>query len=134
MRYLLDSNTCIGWLKQNQPKLLSRIEEETSSNLFLCSVVVAELLYGVERSAIEYQLSNRHRVDLLREELESLPFDDAAAEVYGRLRSYLASKGTPVGPNDLLIASIAIANGLILVTHNMAEFVRIPGLSVEDWQ
>lgn len=134
MRYLLDSNTCIGWLKQNQPKLLSRIEQEQPSNLFLCSIVVGELLYGVERSAVEYQPSNRRRVDLLRQELESLPFDDAAAEVYGRIRSFLTSKGTPIGPNDLLIASIAITNDLVLVTHNTAEFARIPGLSVEDWQ
>lgn len=87
MRYLLDSNTCIGWLKQNQPKLLARIEQEQPSNLFLCSVVVGEPLYGVERSAVEYQPSNRRRVDLLRQELESLPFDDVAAEVYGRIRS-----------------------------------------------
>lgn len=134
MRYLLDSNTCIGWLKQNQPKLLTRIELEQPSNLFLCSIVVGERLYGVERSAVEYQPSNRRRVDLLRQELESLPFDDAAAEVYGRIRSFLTSKGTPIGPNDLLIASIAITNDLVLVTHNTAEFARIPGLSVEDWQ
>jgi tRNA(fMet)-specific endonuclease VapC len=66
--------------------------------------------------------------------LRSLPFDDAAAEEYGQLRAYLANQGTPIGPNDTMIAAIALANGLTLVTHNTAEFSRVPGLMIKDWQ
>lgn len=64
----------------------------------------------------------------------SLAFDDHAAVVYGPLRADLETKGTPIGPNDLLIASIAVANNLTLVTHNTAEFSRVTGLRVEDWE
>ncbi len=65
---------------------------------------------------------------------ESLPFDDSAAEEYGRLRALLQKQGNLIGPNDLLIASIALANKVTLVTHNTQEFGRIPGLQMEDWQ
>jgi tRNA(fMet)-specific endonuclease VapC len=64
----------------------------------------------------------------------SLAFDDVAAEEYGRIRAYLAGLGAPIGPNDLMIASIALGNGLTLVTHNTGEFSRVPGLNLEDWQ
>jgi hypothetical protein len=62
------------------------------------------------------------------------PFDDPAADQYGTIRAALASAGTPIGPNDLLIAAIALANGLTLVTLNTTEFSRIPGLTIEDWE
>jgi tRNA(fMet)-specific endonuclease VapC len=64
----------------------------------------------------------------------SLPFDDRAAGVYGRVRARLEVRGTPIGPNDLLIAAIALANDVILVTRNLREFSRIDGLLVEDWE
>ena len=63
----------------------------------------------------------------------SFPFDDAAAEEYGRLRAALAARGTPIGPNDMLIAAIALAHDLTLVTHNTREFGRVEGLRLEDW-
>jgi tRNA(fMet)-specific endonuclease VapC len=64
----------------------------------------------------------------------SMPFDDAAAMVYGTIRANLAKAGTPIGPNDLQIAAIALANELTLVTHNTREFSRIQGLKLEDWE
>ena len=64
----------------------------------------------------------------------SLPFDDAAAEPYGRIRADLTARGQTIGGNDMLIAAIALANGCTLVTHNTAEFSRVPGLVIEDWQ
>jgi tRNA(fMet)-specific endonuclease VapC len=66
--------------------------------------------------------------------LESLPFDDLAAETYGRLRTALEKQGRLIGPNDLLIASIALAHGATLITHNTEEFKRVPDLTLEDWQ
>jgi len=68
------------------------------------------------------------------EQFESLPFEDDAAEAYGRVRAYLEKRGEIIGPNDLLIASTALAHGVTLVTHNTKEFSRIPELRMEDWQ
>ena len=64
----------------------------------------------------------------------SYPFDDAVAEIYGQIRADLAQQGKPIGPNDLIIAAIALANDCILVTHNTREFSRVAGLSLEDWE
>jgi len=64
----------------------------------------------------------------------TLPFDDAAAQVFGRIRATLETAGTPIGPYDLQIAEIALVNGLIVITHNVREFGRVPGLRIEDWE
>ena len=98
----------------------------------ICSVVKAELFYGAMRS-------NNPTVTLARQQqflslFISLPFDDFAALIYGRIRSQLAALGTPIGPNDLQIAAIALANNLTLVTHNTREFSRVSGLILEDWE
>jgi tRNA(fMet)-specific endonuclease VapC len=74
------------------------------------------------------------RVEQLRQRFLSLPFDDAAAEQYGRIRADLTARGLTIGGNDMLIAAIALANGCTLVTHNTAEFSRVPDLVIEDWQ
>lgn len=66
--------------------------------------------------------------------VDSLPLDDDAAKKYGAIRSELASKGTPIGPNDLMIAAIAIVAGAVVVTHNTREFSRVDGLKIVDWE
>lgn len=132
MTYLLDTNTCIGWLRQNQPQVVARIQAQTPTDIILCSVVVAELLFGVERSDPAHRANNALRVEQLRQQFVSLPFDDDAAEPYGRIRADLAARGLTIGGNDMLIAAIALANGCTLVTHNTAEFSRVPGLMIED--
>lgn len=134
MKYLLDTNTCIGWLRSNQPNLVRRLQSEHPADLVIRSVVVGELLYGAERAAASHRAHNHQRVEQLRQNIASLPFDDAAAEAYGKVRAHLSDKGLPIGPNDLMIAAIALSRHLILVTHNTAEFSRVPGLSLEDWQ
>jgi len=134
MTYLLDSNACIGWLRNSQAKLVARIKQERPTDIVICAVVVGELIYGAERAAPAHQANNRLRVQQLRQQFVSISFDDSAAEEYGKARAHLANLGTPIGPNDLMIAAIALANRLTLVTHNTVEFSRVPGLSVEDWQ
>lgn len=134
MIYLLDSNACIGWLRQSQPKLIARIKQEVPSNIVICSVVVGELIYGTERSLPAHQANNRARVQQLRSQFMSLSFDDSAAEEYGKVRAHLAARGAQIGPNDLMIAAITLANRFTLVTHNTSEFRRVPGLLIEDWQ
>ncbi len=99
---------------------------------WLCDVVKFELYYGSYRS-----LRSQENLDTLRvffSEFVSLPFDGQAAAICGYLRSQLAERGTPIGAYDLQIAAIALANELILVTHNVAEFNRVEGLSIEDWE
>lgn len=133
MAYLLDTNTCIGWLRNSEPRIVSRIKQESPVDLLLCSIVLGELIYGAERSGPLYRASNQSRLALLRTMFVSLPFDDNAAE-YGKLRSHLAAGGSPIGPNDMIIAAIALSNKATLVTQNTSEFSRVPGLMFEDWQ
>ncbi len=134
MIYLLDTNTCIGWLRNTEPKIIARIQQENPADLVLCSVVVGELVYGAERAGPIHHVANLNRVGQLRAQFVSLPFDDIAAEEYGKLRAYLAANGKLIGPNDLMIAAIALANRVTLITHNTSEFQRVPGLLLEDWQ
>lgn len=134
MIYLLDSNACIGWMRQREPNLIARIKREPPANIVICSMVIGELLYGAERSGTAHRAGNFLLVEKLRLRFASVPFDESAAEEYGRIRAHLTNLGQLIGPNDLLIAAIALANGLTLVTHNTAEFSRVPGLRVEDWQ
>jgi len=132
--YLLDSKAWIAYVRQNRPKLVQRLQQEKPANVALCSVVLGELIYGAVRSGPAHEAANRLLIVQLRGQFRSLPFDDAAAEEYGKIRAHLAGLGTPIGPNDLMIAAIALANQLTFVTNNTAEFSRVPGLALEDWQ
>jgi tRNA(fMet)-specific endonuclease VapC len=134
MIYLLDSNAWIAYLRQNNPQLVQRVSQAQAADIALCSVVLAELLYGAHHSASNKQSANLALIARLQQRFASLPFDDSAAAEYGRIRAHLATRGTLIGPNDLMIASIALASGLILVTHNTREFGRVPGLKTDDWQ
>ena len=132
MRYLLDTNTCIEYLNDADCQVAKRLQSLGPVDVALCSIVKGELLYGAFHS--DDPESNLRVLSEFFDGLVSLPFDDAAAEVYGRQRSALAKQGAPIGPNDLLIASIALAGELTLVTHNSREFDRVAGLRTEDWQ
>lgn len=132
MRYLLDTNTCIVYLAGRSPVLEQRLLAQTEADIAVCAPVKAELYYGAARS--RNPLAARALQDNFLGRFTSLPFDDAAANAYGRIRADLVSQGTPIGPNDLLIAAIAINQGLTLVTHNTREFVRVTGLVIEDWE
>jgi tRNA(fMet)-specific endonuclease VapC len=131
MIYLPDTNAWIAYVNPGASAVKSRFRAHPPTDIVFCSVVKAELLYGAHRSS--RQANNLHLLAALFQKFESLPFDDAAAEVYGRIRADLATRGTPIGPNDFMIAAIALANNLILVTHNTREFARVAGLSLEDW-
>lgn len=131
MTYLLDTNVCIDALNLRSSKVKQRLAQHTPDEIVVCSVVEAEQHYGVAK-ARDSQLAGEATAKFLQP-YRSLPFDSAAAAIYGRLRASLDKAGTPVGPNDLLIASIALAGGLTLVTANVSEFSRVAGLAVEDW-
>ena len=131
---MLDTNTCVNYIRFGPAsKVTPRLAAAPPGSVFLCSVVVGELLYGAYHSLPPHQAANLAPVGTFRAGFGSLPMDDAAADQYGRLRAHLAGTGQLIGPNDLLSAAIALANGLILVTHNTKEFSRAPGLPLEDW-
>ena len=132
MKYLLDTNVCIRYLNGQSIAIRDKIRSLNPDDIVLCSVVKSELYFGACKS-------NRPEKTLSKLEpflafFKSLPFDDLAARVYGKVRSELEKDGTPIGPYDLQIASIALANNLILVTHNVREFSRVSGLVIEDWE
>ena len=131
MSYLLDTNVCIAFLNQRDAKLRARLEQTNPEDVKLCSVVKAELLYGARNGArVEHNLS---RLARFFEMFDSIPFDDGAAEQYGALRAQLRRGGTPVGANDMLIAAIALAGDLTLVTRNQDELRHVSGLRVDSW-
>jgi tRNA(fMet)-specific endonuclease VapC len=132
MSYLLDTNTCIRYLNGTSDNIRNKFELYNSTDLYLCSVIKAELLFGAYKSGNPEK--NLNKVNQFFEPFISLPFEDNSAVFYGKIRSVLEKKGTPIGPNDLLIASIALSYNLTLVTHNIREFSRVPELSIEDWE
>ncbi len=132
MKYLLDTNTCIRYINGRSQTVAERLNALAVGEAVVCSIVKAELFFGALRSQNPIKTLDGQRLFLAL--FDSLPFNDAAAEHYGRIRADLTTKGTIIGGNDLLIAAIALANGLILVTHNTREFGRIPELKIEDWE
>ncbi len=132
MIYLLDTNTIIRHLNQRSQKITSRLAAVDPDDIAVCSIVKAELFYGAARS--DYPEKTLAKQQRFLDRFVSLPFDDKAAVIYGPMRARLQSLGTPIGPLDMLIAAIALANNLTLVTHNTAEFGRVDGLKLEDWE
>lgn len=132
MIYLLDTNTCIRYLNARSDSIRRRFESLAAESLAVCSVVRAELIYGAMKS--DRVSANLERTKAFLGGLVSFPFDDPAADFYGQIRADLEAKGTPIGPNDLMIAAIARARGATLVTHNVKEFKRVEGLRFEDWE
>jgi tRNA(fMet)-specific endonuclease VapC len=130
--YLLDTNACIRILNGTSPSLTDRLRAVPRSLVRLSSVVKAELLYGARRSSRVSE--NLRLLERFFDTIASLPFDDRCAEEYGLLREELDRAGTPIGPNDLLIAATARAHRAVLVTHNVREFSRVADLRLEDWE
>jgi len=130
--YLLDSNVCIAWMRTRSPSIRNAFARIGESNIFLCSIVKAELDFGLQYCG--NPPARARQLELFVSRFESLPFDDPCVRHYGELRARLTHAGQLIGPNDLLIAATALAHGAILVTHNIAEFSRVPGLLIEDWE
>ena len=133
MKYLLDTNACVSHLRSaGKSKVGRRLAAASGSDVVLCSIVRSELVFGAHRS--RDAATNLAEVLLFVNGFASLPFDDVAADICGELRAKLTGSGLPIGPYDIMIASIALANGVTLVTHNTSEFQRVPNLAIDDWE
>lgn len=135
MNYLLDTNICIYIIKKSPEQVLKKLElianDEGKNEIYLSSITVAELYYGVEKSSQSEK--NLEALKGFLTPFQIIDFDHESAEVFGRVRSDLEKKGTVIGPYDLQIASIAIAHDFTLVTNNTKEFTRVDSLSLENW-
>ena len=131
MSYFLDTNTCIYFLKGTYENILIKVLSFNPSDIKISAIVQAELLYGVEKSVKRNENMTKLASFLLP--FDIIPFDNNCANYYSKVKMELEKLGTPIGPNDLMIASTVLAQNGILVTNNVKEFSRIPKLNIENW-
>lgn len=130
MKYMLDTNICISIINSRPADVLKRFRQEKIGNIGISSITAAELTFGVIKSGSE---KNRYALEMFFIPLEIFPFDASIVWHYGRLRADLEKRGQPIGALDTLIASHALALDTVLVTNNVREFMRVPGLRYENW-
>jgi tRNA(fMet)-specific endonuclease VapC len=128
--YLFDTNACIHLMKLHEP-LTSRARGVGPSAIAVAAITLAEMWFGAAKS--HQPRRTRTDQDVFLSPFRVFDFDASAADRYASIRAHLAAKGRPIGDRDLMIAAIAQANNLIVVTSNISEFARVPGLKVEDW-
>lgn len=131
MKVMLDTNICIYLIKQQPPSVIERLLSQPVKEIGISSITAAELTYGVSNS--RYMSKNRRAFEQFLGPLEIAQFDQAAAWSYGRLRAQLEARGTLIGSMDMLIAAHALSLGVRLVSNNLREFRRVPGLRLENW-
>ncbi|GAA1724490.1 tRNA(fMet)-specific endonuclease VapC [Isoptericola hypogeus] len=128
--YLLDTDVLVALLRNRGDAARPRLRE-AEGRVAVSSISEMEVDYGIERSREPGR--NRQAADELLSLVEVIPFDTPAAIQAGRIRAILADRGEPIGPYDVLLAGHARSLGMVVVTHNVREFSRVPGLEVEDW-
>lgn len=127
---LLDTNICIYIINAKPPAVLERFRQYRMGDIGLCSVVAAELAFGVAKSD---SARNRQALEMFLAPLIILPFDTAAVWVYGDLRADLERRGTRIGSLDTMIAAHALSQQALLITNNTREFSKVPGLQLDNW-
>lgn len=131
MKYMLDTNICIGLIRQKPQKLIERLTQCQPGDVGVSSITIAELAHGAYKSnQIKQNLSALEQFLL---PIEVADFDQLASAAYGFVRSYLEKEGKIIGSMDLLIGAHALSLDAVLVTNNVLEFQRIPNLKIEDW-
>ena len=130
LKYILDTNIVIYTIR-NRPEQVRRLFKQHEGQMCISAITMGELVFGAEHSQqVERNLAD---IEAMIARIEVLPFNNMAAYHFGQIRAQLYSVGQPIGPYDMMIAGHARASGLILVTNNMKEFARIPGLLLENW-
>lgn len=130
MTHLLDTDTCIGVLRQ-RPGMVQRLSHLAPADCAISMVTVYELFCGAEKA--KDPAKERQKIERFISTIIEIPLDRVAAETAARIRAELERQGQPIGPYDLLIAGQSLANGLTLVTNNTQEFQRVRGLKLESW-
>lgn len=128
---MLDSDTCIYTIKRHPSQVSERLASIPPDEIAVSSIVIAELWFGVSHSL--QRKRNESALTTFLDHVATLDWPGAAAPLYGRVRAALKRTGVMIGAMDLLIATHALALNAVLVTHNIGEFSRVPGLKVEDW-
>jgi tRNA(fMet)-specific endonuclease VapC len=128
---MLDTNICIYLIREQPASVLDRFTAHPVGDIGLSVITLAELEYGVAKSSRPSR--NRDALQQFVSPLEVAAFDRDATAEYGRVRALLEKKGQPIGSLDLLIAAHAISLNVKLITHNVKEFGKVPGLRIEDW-
>ncbi len=131
MRYLLDTNICIEYLRGRNAPLRARMEALAPTDIFICSIVLGELYAGAHKSKDPSR--NIQLIEAFLVDITSLLFDDFCAQAFGQIKAELERQGNVIGPYDMQIAAVGLTHGLTVVTHNVNEFSRVAGLSVIDW-
>ncbi|MFZ5820716.1 MAG: type II toxin-antitoxin system tRNA(fMet)-specific endonuclease VapC [Chloroflexota bacterium] len=132
MKYMLDTNICIGLIRQKPQRLVERLTQCAPLEVGVSSITVAELAYGAQKSSrVEQNMSALEQFLL---PLEIAGFDQRASIAYGMVRAFLERQGNVIGAMDMLIGAHASSLDVILVTNNSSEFERIPDLKIEDWE
>ena len=130
--YLLDTNIVSYFVKGISDDLTTRMESGFNlQNIAISVITRAELRFGLEM--MDAKDRRRTRISLLLDDLPALPWTTEAADLFGEIKAKLQRKGTPIGELDTQIGAHALAEGLILVTHNTRHFELIPHLKLEDW-
>ena len=128
--YLLDTNVLSDLVRRPQGIITRRISLEGEDNVCTSIIVASELRFGARKRGSE-QLTRQ--LELVLSAIQVMPFEAPADRLYGKLRVDLEKRGAPIGPNDMFIAAQALALDCTLVTRNVREFSRVPGLKVDDW-
>ena len=131
MKLMLDTNVCIYLIKEHPPSVVERFASHAVGDIGISVITFAELEYGVSKSS--RSAKNREALGQFVSPLEVAAFERRATVDYGRLRAALERKGQSIGAMDLLIAAHAVSLDVRLITHNVREFGRVPGLKLEDW-
>lgn len=129
-RFLLDTNILSDLVRRPQGKIAERIAREGEKSICTSIVVAAELRFDAEKRGSERLTT---QLEVILSAIDTLPLEEPADRQYARLRKYLEERGTPIGPNDMLIAAHALALDCTVITANEREFSRVPGLKVENW-
>lgn len=133
-QYLLDTNTVSYFLRDHSHALTTRLMGTTPDELAVSVITAGELQFGLKKLGPGFRTTAlAARLDKLLAAIATLPLEPEVASQYGNIRAHLEAQGPPIGGNDLWIAAHALAQDLTLITHNLREFERVPGLKVESW-
>ena len=129
--YLLDTNICIYAINKKYPSITEKIFSIPKKDIYISSIVIAELEYGAAKS--KWGERARKNMEIFSYSFNIIPFTPQDAVISGEIRAYLEKQGIPIGLYDVMIAAQGISRNFTVITHNVKEFSRVPGITLEDW-